>query len=478
MLVDDFLKFNLAKFFGAQDMTQGNPYTNLIQFAAPLLVGNLVQQLYGTVDSIVVGQYVGDNALAAVNATGPIVNLLLVLFMGISVGAGIMVSQYFGAKDREMLSKTVGNAMTLTFISSLIIMVLGLVVSRPMLELLGTPEEIIDWSASYMMIYFSGFLGCAFYNMISGILRGMGDAIMPLVFLIVACLLNIILDIVFVAALGLGVAGVAWATILAQFISCILCVIRLLKMKDTVDVNKQTLALSKDVSMRVIKLGLPSGMTQMIFSLAAVVVQSLTNSFGTMAMTCATVVMRVDGFVMMPNFSFGSAMTTYAGQNIGAGDVKRVDKGTKAGLKLGLSVSVVLCILILIFGKYLMQLFTNTHELIEMAMNMMRIIAVGYVGMAVTQILSGVMRGAGDTMTPMWISIVTTVIIRVPTAYILAFLSRTPELPTGSPYSLFWSLLISWVSGAVLTSIFFKKGAWRKKGITAKANKAEEAPEA
>jgi len=472
------LKFNLAKFFGAQDMTKGNPYTNLIQFAAPLLVGNLMQQLYGTVDSIIVGKYVGDNALAAVNATMPIVNLLMVLFMGISVGAGIMVSQYFGAKDRVMLSKTVGNAMTLTFLSSLIITVLGLVISRPMLELLGTPTEIIDWSTSYMLIYFGGFLGCACYNMISGILRGMGDALMPLAFLVLACVLNIILDIVFVAALGMGVAGVAWATILAQFISCIFCIVRLLNMKDTVDVNRQTLTLSKEVSMRVIRLGLPSGLTQMIFSLASVVVQSLTNSFGTMAMTCATIVMRVDGFVMMPNFSFGAAMTTYAGQNIGAGDVKRVDQGTKAGMKLGVAVSSVLCVLILIFGRYLMQMFTNTPELINMAMHMMSIIAVGYIAMGVTQILSGIMRGAGDTVTPMWISIITTVIIRVPTAYILAHLSRTAALPAGNPDSLFWSLLISWVSGAVLTAIFFKKGSWRKKGITSKAAKAEEAAEA
>ena len=226
--------------------------------------------------------------------------------------------------------------------------------------------------------------------------------------------------------------------------------------------------------MRVIRLGLPSGLTQMIFSLASVVVQSLTNSFGTMAMTCATIVMRVDGFVMMPNFSFGAAMTTYAGQNIGAGDIKRVDQGTKAGMKLGVAVSSVLCVLILIFGRYLMQMFTNTPELINMAMHMMSIIAVGYIAMGVTQILSGIMRGAGDTVTPMWISIITTVIIRVPTAYILAHLSRTAALPAGNPDSLFWSLLISWVSGAVLTCIFFKIGKWRKKGITAKAIQAEQ----
>ena len=464
------MKFSLAKYFGAQDMTVGNPYLNLIQFAVPLLIGNMVQQMYNTVDSIVVGRYVGDGALAAVGAAGPIVNLLLVLFMGISAGAGIMVSQYYGAKDRKLLSLTVGNSVTLTLLSTVFVMVVGVLITKPLLGLLNTPADIFDMTADYLIIFFAGFLGCAFYNMISGILRGLGDSLMPLIFLVVACLLNIVLDILFVAQFGWGVAGVAWATVIAQMVSAILCVWRLIRMTDTVDIDRKSLKLSRHISGQVMRLGLPSGLSQMVFSMAAIVVQSLTNSFGTTVIACSVVVMRVDGFAMMPNFTFGTAMTTYAGQNIGAGLIKRVEQGTKDGMKIGIAVSCLLTACILLFGRALMRLFTNTPELVDMGMHMMSIIAVGYIAMAVTQILSGVMRGAGDTLTPMWISFITTVVIRVPVAYGMAYLTRSAELPNGSPDSLFWSLLISWVLGAVLTLIFYRKGRWRKMGMTGAAS--------
>ena len=215
------------------------------------------------------------------------------------------------------------------------------------------------------------------------------------------------------------------------------------------------------------QLGLPSGLTQAIFSFAMIIIQSLTNSFGTAVIAANTVVMRVDGFAMMPNFTFGTAMTTYTGQNIGANRVDRVEEGTKGGLKMGLAVSVILVGLILLFGKYLMEMFTSTPEVIDLGQQMLRTLAVGYVAMAVTQILSGVMRGAGDTMTPMWISIITTVIVRVPIAYGLEFLTR-PEggaMGSGAPTPLFLSLLLSWVIGAVLTAIAYKMGKWKKKSI-------------
>jgi len=205
-----------------------------------------------------------------------------------------------------------------------------------------------------------------------------------------------------------------------------------------------------------VRLGLPSGLTQMIFSLASIVTQSLTNSFGTTVIACSVVVMRVDGFAMMPNFTFGMAMTTFVGQNVGARRLDRVKEGVKSGLTAGLAIAVTLVAAILIFGEGLMWMFTSTEEVVNLGVHMMRILAVGYVAMGVTQSLSGVMRGAGDTMTPMWISIITTVIIRTPLAYLLAYL-------TGSPDSLFISLLISWVMGAVLTSIMYRKGNWKLK---------------
>ena len=462
-------KGKLSSLFGAQDMTVGSPMSNLVRFSVPLLIGNLAQQLYSTVDTLVVGNYAadGDASLAAIGASMAPVNLLLVLFMGVAMGASVMASQYYGAKDREKLSETIGTTITATLVSAVFIMVLGPLVTHPIMTLLGTPERIYDLACEYMIIIMVGFLGSAYYNVISGVLRGLGDSIMPLVFLLVACGINIVLDILFVAGFGWDVAGAAWATIISQIISGALCMVRLLRMKDVFEVKPRMLLPKKRYVSQLFHLGLPSGLTQAIFSLAMIIVQNLTNAFGTEFIAANTVVMRVDGFAMMPAFSFGSAMTTYAGQNIGAGRIDRTTEGTKAGLKLGLSVSVVLVGLILLFGGVLVEMFTSTPDVIELGNRMLRILAVGYVAMGVTQILSGVMRGAGDTMTPMWISLITTVAIRVPLAYGLEYLTRPTggSMGSGPPDPLFVSMLISWLLGMVLTIVSYKRGKWKKKSI-------------
>lgn len=449
--------------FGAQDMTVGSPLSVLLKFSIPLLIGNLAQQLYNTVDAIVVGQYVGDNALAAVGAANPILFLLLALFMGVSTGAGIIVSQYFGAKNREMLSKTVGNVITLTIITTAIVMLVGMLITVPILSALNTPADIIDDAANYLFIICAGFLGCAFYNMISGILRGMGDSIMPLIYLLIACGLNIVLDILFVAGFRMGVPGVAWATIIAQAISAAFCIFRLFGMKAVLDMGVRYLKPDKSLTCNILRIGMPSGLTQAIFSCAGIVVQSLTNSFGNAVITTSTVVMRVDGFAMLPNFTYGMAMTTYVGQNIGGGKHDRVHSSAKVGLKIALVTSVILVACLILFGESLMRIFTNTDQVVDLGMRMMRMMAVGYVAVAITQVLMGIMRGAGDTVTPMIISILSTVIIRIPVAYLLAALTRTAELPTGAPESIFISLMVSWVAGALLTVVFYRIGAWKKK---------------
>ncbi len=460
---------NLKKMFGVQDMTTGKPLYNLAAFSIPLLIGNIAQQLYNTVDSIIVGKCVGDTALAAVGTSMPILNLLLLLFMGISTGAGIMVSQYFGAKRTEDLNQTIGTCLTLTLIASVIIMIVGPIITPPLMSLLNTPPEVYEMAVDYLTIIFLGIIGTGYYNIVSGILRGMGDSVSPLIFLVVAAVLNIFLDLWFVAGLGMTADGVALATVIAQLVSAVLCILKLMKMKGSITINRKTLKPDREMTRSIIRLGLPSGLTQAIFSMAAIVVQSLTNSFGTNVIACSNVVMRVDGFAMMPNFTFGMAMTTYVGQNIGAKLMKRVDEGVKVGLIAGVAISVVLVGAILIFGEGLLRMFTTTEEVIQLGVRMLRILALGYIAMAVTQSLSGVMRGAGDTMTPMWISIITTVIIRMPLAYLWAALTKTEALPTGSPDSIFCSLLISWVLGAVFTFFAFRKGAWRNKALKDRA---------
>ncbi len=451
------------KLFQATDMTDGEPWKRIVVFTLPMLIGNIAQQLYSTVDSIVVGKYVGDNALAAVGSATPILNLLLVLFMGVSMGASIMVAQYFGAKQREELSYTIGNCISLTAIATGIIMVVAVLVVRPLLEILSTPASIIDWCESYLLILFLGSIGSAYYNILSGVLRGLGDAFSALVYLLVATVLNIVLDILFVAQFNMGVSGVALATILAQAVSGVLCFIRLKQLSDIFDLKKEYLKINGRYSGGMIKLGLPSGLTQAIFSMAMVIVQSLTNSFGEAFIAANVIVMRVDGFAMLPNFSFGTAMTTYAGQNVGARKMDRVTKGARQGTLLAVLTSATLTGLILLFGKQLMGIFTETTELVELSRDMMGIIAVGYIAVAVTQSLSGVMRGAGDTMTPMWISLFTTVVVRVPIAYGIAYMTRTPELPNGRQECVYISLLCAWLLGALVTTICYLRGNWKKK---------------
>ncbi len=446
-------------------MTQGSPVQKIVQFTIPMLIGNFAQQLYSTVDSIIVGRFVGDNALAAVGTSGPILNLMLVFFIGISTGTSIMVAQYFGARRKEDLSRSIGSCITLTAITSLIIMIVGTITARPLLKLLNTPDSILGWATSYLQILFLGFAGCGYYNILGGVLRGLGDSFSALVYLVIATILNIILDYSFVVYFNMGVMGVALATIIAQLISAVLTARRLLQMKDIFELKAEYLKPERHYSSKLIRLGLPSGVTQGIFSLSMIVVQSLTNTFGEMFIAANVIVMRVDGFVMLPAFSFGTAMTTYAGQNIGAGRMDRVIKGAKSGTLAAVGTSAVLAVLITLFGRQLMGIFTTTEILIETSYHVILILLAGYIAMEVTQCLSGIMRGAGDTVSPMWISIFTSVIFRVPAAYLLIWLSRTPEQPQGNFYMLSVSLLCSWLLGALINLIVFLKGNWKNKAL-------------
>ena len=452
----------LKELFSARDMTQGAPWKRILEFSVPMLLGNIAQQLYNTADSVIVGLYVGDNALAAVGSAGPILNLLLALFVGLSTGAGIVVSQSFGARYRQGLSCSIGNCISLTMAAAAVIMLVGPLITRPMLELLDTPASIINWCTDYLNIFFWGVAGFFFYNMLSGILRGLGDSVSALGFLLLAAALNVVLDLVFVAKLGMGVPGVALATVIAQGISAVFCFLKLLKMGDYFELNLSTLRLNRQMSMRIIRIGVPSGITQAIMSMSMMVVQSLTNSMGEMVIAANVIIMRVDGFAMMPNFSFGQAMSVYAGQNVGAGKWDRVNQGTKQGGLIAVSFAAIIVAVLLLFNTFLFGIFTQTEALIDLASHMMNIMAVGYIAMSVTQVLGGVMRGCGDTVTPMWISMITTLVLRIPVAYAMAALTRSEAWPHGHPFSLSTSLLISWTAGMVLSLVFYCWGKARK----------------
>ena len=442
-------------------MTLGSPWKRIMEFSIPMLLGNVAQQLYNTADSIIVGKYVGDNALAAVGSAMPILNLLLALFVGISTGAGIVVSQSFGARDRKGMTEAIGNCISLSFIATAVIMIIGPLVTMPLLTLLGTPESIIQWCADYLNIYFLGIVGFFFYNMLSGVLRGLGDSVSALGFLLLAAVLNVVLDLWFVQ--DMGVAGVALATVISQGISAVFCYIKLARMRDLFDLGFRTMKLIPGVAGRILRIGIPSGITQAIMATAGMVVLNLTNAMGETVIACNVIVMRVDGFAMMPNFTFGQAMSVYTGQNVGAGKYDRVFKGVKQGGLIAAAFSTCITVVLLFFGHFLFDLFTDTPELIDLAVSMMRIMAVGYICISVTQVLGGVMRGAGDTVSPMWISIISTILIRVPVAYLLAYLTKNEAYPHGQPIALFGSLMISWVLGMVISIVVYAIGKWKKK---------------
>ena len=425
-------------------MTVGTPWKSIARFAFPMLIGNFAQQLYNTVDAVVVGRSKwGYTALAAVGNALPVLNLLLALFVGIATGVGILVAQYFGAKDREGLEKTIGCCIFVSFAASIVIMIIGPLLTTPMLKAMNTLPEMFDTCRDYLNIFFLGITGFMFYNIFAGILRGLGDSFSALLFLLVCAALNVAGDLLLVGKMG--VAGVALATVI---ISAVLCLLKLLAMKDIFTLKKENIRPLRSYLMRIIRLGIPSGITQAIMSASMLLAQALINSFGDAMLVAANVIiMRVDGYAMLPNFSFGQAMGTYAGQNVGAGRMDRVKAGTRQGTLMSFVTAIVLVPVIIFFGPAIMDLFSpGNTELSSLAMHMMYILAAGYIAVSITQSLQGVIRGAGDTTSPMWITIATTVLIRIPLAYGLVWLTRSMNVPVLTQESMvFVSLLSVWL---------------------------------
>jgi len=456
------------KLLTAIDMTEGKPWKKLLLFTVPLLIGNIFQQFYSVADAIILGRFVGDYALAAVGASMPIFFLIMVLMMGISMGAGVMVSQYFGAKRREELSYTIGNCITITAILCLFMMVLGPVATRPLLTLLATPPEILEDSIMYMNILLWGVLGLAYFNILSGILRGLGDAFSPLLYLAITCLLNVALNFLFIVGLGWGVPAVAAGTVLSQGFCSLLCYRRLRKMQDTFDMGLHYLHPVKTYTRQVLKLGIPTGASQAIVAIASIVVQPLVNGFGPLVIAATVIIMRIDSFVMMPNFSFGNAMTVFAGQNMGAGKAERVPVGTRQSVFMAAGTAAFLVLIILFFGRYIAGAFTETQEVVDISQRMLWILAPGYIMFAVAMVFWGTVRGAGDAISPMWASVVNTIVIRVPTAYLFVHILGTPE-------AFMYSMLAAWTVNMVLAIIVYRIGKWRSKGIVKNKPLAEDA---
>ena len=440
------------------DMTEGTPWKKLIIFAVPMIIGNLFQQLYSIADAVILGRFIGDYALAAIGSSMPLFFLVIVIMMGISMGVSVMVSQYVGAKDRDGISYTIGNGIVVVAVVGLILMAIGPLLSRPLLVLLNTPPEILDDSVMYMNILLIGGLGMAYFNVLSGILRGLGDSFSPLIYLIIANLLNIIFNVLFIVVLGWGMPSVAIGTVLAQGLSALLCLRRLIKMRDTFDMGKKYLKPKREYLWKMLKLGVPAGASQGIIAVAVMIVQPLVNGFGPLVIATNVIVMRIDGLVMMPIFSFSNAMTVYAGQNMGAENVGRISEGTKQGVKMSVAICVVLVVIVLLFGRVMAEAFTQTQEVIDLSVRFLFILAPGFVFLAVAMVLWGTIMGAGSMFLPMLASLINTILVRIPAAYGFVYVLGTPE-------ALMLSMVSAWFVNMILAIIVYRIGWWKSKGF-------------
>ena len=447
-----------TKMISSIDMTTGTPWKKLLAFTIPLLIGNLFQQMYSTIDAIFLGRFVGDNALAAIGSSIPIFFLILMISSGVAMGAGVMTSQYFGAKSREDLSHTIGTAITLSAAISIVIMIFAPLVTRPALILLRTPPAILDDATLYMNVLLWGIMGLTYFNMLSGILRGLGEALAPLIYLIIASVLNIVLNFFFIVILGMGVFGAAIGTVIAQAFTSVLCLLKLMKMRDVFDFGLRYLIPKKLYSYKLLKLGIPTGASQAIFAIAMMITQPLVNDFGEIFIAVYVIVMRIDGFVITASFSFGNAASVFAGQNVGANKIDRVGTGTKHCALMSLATTIVIVSIILVFGQQIAGAFTDTQEVIDLTIRMLWILALGFVTLSISIVLWGTIRGAGDAISPLWGALVNSVVVRVPAAFLFVHLMGTPE-------AIMYSLLVAWISNSLISAAIYRRGKWRTTSI-------------
>ena len=453
------------RLFKGQDLTKGNTFRCIVIFAIPLLIGNVAQLLYNTVDSIVIGRFVGDAALAALGSATPILVLFLVVFMSIGAGVCILVSQYFGAKEYRLLESSIGNSITLIAAASVVLTVGGILLSAPALRLINTPSESYEMARTYLIICFIGMAGDGFYNIMSGVLRGMGDSVFPLLILLFCTILNTLLDIWFVAGLGMGVAGAAWATTIAKTASAAILVVKVLRKRGIIHLRPVHLRLRKPIVLNICRLGIPSGLSQGMIFLAGIVVQGLMNRMGVLVAATYTSLMKVDSFAVIPCQTFGAAASTFTGQNTGAGLPDRVRRGARQSLLLALCFSAVMVAVLLLIGHRIFGLFTTTDEVIDMGVRFIRILVPAYLMIAISEVFGGIMRGAGDAVSPMWISMLGNVFVRIPLTILAVHLTVSAAFPNGHPYSNFVVMDICMLVQTILTLIVYTKGKWKNKAV-------------
>ena len=425
---------------GTRDMTRGPILKQLLLFAVPLLFGNIFQMLYNTVDSIVVGNFVGKEALAAVGSTTMIINMLVFFFNGFSVGAGVVIGQRFGAKEEKELHTAVETTMALTFAFCVLFTIIGMSYVRPMLYLMATPEDVFDNAASYLNIYFSGISGLLIYNMGSGILRAVGNTTLPLMFLVLTSIMNIILDLFFVISLHMGIEGVAYATILSQFISAGLTLLLLSRTKEIYRLVWRDLRIDKTVTRLIFAVALPAGIQSVITAFSNTFVQAYINYFGSSCMAGWSCYNKLDQVVFLTTQSIAMAATSFVSQNIGAKQEERANRGTIVSMLLAVSTIVVVGGILVLNARYAVMLFTQDESVIAFGVMFIRTNTMFVLFNGVNHVLAGALRGRGDSRGPMYIMLMGFVVLRQIYLFILTrFISNTPR-PVGFSYPVGWML--------------------------------------
>lgn len=439
-------------------MTEGAIWKKILFFSIPLILGNLFQQLYNTVDSIIVGNYIGSNALAAVGSGSSFINLLIGFCVGASAGAGVVISQAYGAQDKERLHNAVHTTIAIAIAAGIVVTIAGVFLAPTVLNIMNTPAEVYEDAVAYLRVYFGGMLFSVVYNLAAGILNAVGNSRRSLIYLMVAAFSNIILDLFFVVVMKMGVVGVALATDISQFLSCVFIIGYLMKTKEVYKLKLCEIRFYGGMVSKIIKIGLPTGIQNIVIALSNVIIQSGINSFGAVVMAGFTSYVKIDGFNFLPLMSFSMAATTFTGQNIGAGKIDRVKKGMKVSLAMGMGYAMLTGIILYNFAPAAMGIFTNDPEVVACGAYLTKFFCPFYWILAFIHVMAGTIRGTGKTLPPMIIILVSLCLFRI--IWIVTVVPLIGEL-----YGLIMVYPISFVVGAILTILYAKFGKWMPKEV-------------
>ena len=440
---------------GATLMTQGPIWRKIVTFAIPLFFGNLFQQLYNTADSLIVGNFLGSDALAAVSSSGSLILLLVGFFNGIAVGAGVVIARYFGAQDKENLSKAIHTDLAFGLVGGVLLNIIGLVMAPRILTWMGTPADVLKNSVVYFRIYFCGSIAFVMYNIFVGIMQSVGDSRHPLIYLIISSIINIVLDLLFVGGFGWGVGSAALATIISQFVSAFLCLYRLMRLQTDYRVEPQKIRFHKRHLKMIISYGLPSGLQNSIIAFANVIVQSNINSFGKMAVAGCGAYSKIEGFGFLPITCFALALTTFIGQNLGAQKYDRVKKGARFGIICSVILAEIVGLCIYALAPVFISAFNNDPEVIAYGTAQARTVTLFYFLLSFSHCVAGILRGAGKAAVPMLIMLLCWCVIRI--TYIIVTVHFIPDI-----HVVFWAYPLTWSLSSIIFLFYFLKGSWMR----------------